>query len=144
MRLLHEPIDAYQAQADFAARHSGSGAIASFLGNVRDDGGTQALELKHYEPLTLPAMRGLADTARARFGLNGVLILHRTGVLKPGEAIVLVVAAAAHRRAALAAVDYMMDHLKAASWFWKREQRSDGSQWIEPREEDHTGLSRWD
>ena len=107
------------------------------------DGGARALELSHYEPLTLPGMAELAERAQARFALEGALVWHRIGVMTPGEAIVLVAAAAQHRRNAFEAADFLMDHLKSAAWFWKRERRDDGWHWIEPRGADHADLSRW-
>ncbi len=88
-------------------------------------------------------MQELADTAQARFALQGVLVWHRIGNLAPGVPIVLVAAAARHRRAALDGVDYLMDHLKSASWLWKREKRGNTWHWIEPRDDDHAGLTRW-
>ena len=113
------------------------------LGKVRPDGDVKALELTHYEPLTLPGIQALADTARNRFSLTGAVVWHRIGVMVPGEAIVLVATAALHRRDAFAAADYLMDHLKSAAWLWKRERRADGWHWIEPRSQDHADLARW-
>jgi molybdopterin synthase catalytic subunit len=73
----------------------------------------------------------------------GILIVHRVGEMRPGEPIVLVSAAARHRRAAIQAVDFAMDHLKSDAWFWKREKRAGRWHWIEPRAEDHADLARW-
>ena len=81
--------------------------------------------------------------AYARFDLMGLVMLHRTGLLFPGDPIVLVAAAARHRRDAIAAVDFAMDHLKSAAWFWKRERRGGEWHWIEPRDQDHADLARW-
>lgn len=120
-----------------------SGGIASYAGTVRSSG-VFVLELQHYEPLTLPGMEALARAAADRFALDGVVVWHRTGKMRPGAPIVLAAAAARHRRQALDAVDYLMDHLKAASWFWKRERRADGWHWMEPRAEDHAALARWE
>lgn len=124
-----------------------AGGIASFVGKVRVTGGVRALELSHYEPLTLPEMERLADQAVARFDLMGLIIRHRIGVMEPGEPIVLVAAASRHRRDAIQAVEFCMDHLKSAAWFWKRELRAteqgEAWHWIEPREVDHTDLARW-
>lgn len=120
-----------------------SGGIASFVGQVRAGGGVTALELSHYAPLTVPAMERLAGEVVARWSLDALLVWHRVGLLLPGEPIVLVAAAARHRRAAFEAVDFTMDHLKAAAWFWKREQRAGQWHWIEPRVEDHADLARW-
>ncbi|USA38355.1 molybdenum cofactor biosynthesis protein MoaE [Pelagerythrobacter marinus] len=143
VRLLSAPFDPGAPGEELAARCPGAGAITTFVGRVRAGGGVEALELQHYAPLTLPGMEALADSALARFGLMGLVLLHRVGRLAPGEPIVCVAAAARHRRAAIEAVDYCMDHLKSAAWFWKREKRGDGWHWIEPRAEDRRDLRRW-
>lgn len=127
----------------FAKAHSDSGGIASFVGQVRGDSGVRALELSHYAPITETAMRATAQEVLTRFDLDGLLAWHRVGVMTPGQAIVLVAAAAPHRRAAFEAVDCLMDHLKSAAWFWKRERRDDGWHWIQPRDQDHNDLTRW-
>lgn len=128
----------------FTQAHPGLGGVCTFVGEVRGEaGGVEALELTHYEPLTLPGMVELAETACARFDLMGMLMVHRVGVLRVGEPIVCVSAAARHRRGAIDAVDFAMDHLKSAAWFWKREKRADGWHWIEPRADDHAALARW-
>lgn len=101
------------------------------------------MELSHYAPLTLAGMERLAESALHRWELDGVLAWHRVGYMRPGAPIVLVASAARHRRDAFEAVDFMMDHLKSDSWFWKREKRDDGWHWIEPRGQDRTDLSRW-
>jgi molybdopterin synthase catalytic subunit len=88
-------------------------------------------------------MHELADRAFVHFDLMGLLMVHRVGMMRPGEPIVCVSAAALHRRDAIDAVDFCMDHLKSAAWFWKREKRADGWHWIEPREQDHSDLARW-
>lgn len=119
-----------------------AGGVASYLGTVRGRG-VRALELQAYEPLTLPGMEALAERAAERFALHGVIVWHRVGRMAPGAPIVLAAAAAPHRREALDAVDFLMDHLKAASWLWKRERRTDGWHWIEPRPGDHAALERW-
>ena len=143
VRLLEKGFSAGQALARFARANPGSGGIASFVGKVRPDDDVKALHLTHYEPLTLPGMKELAQAAMSRFALEGILAWHRVGYLRPAAPIVLVAAAARHRRDSLAAVDYTMDHLKSAAWFWKREKRSDGWHWIEPRGQDHADLARW-
>ena len=143
MRLLDKGMSVGEALAAFNAAHAEAGGIVSFLGKVRPDGDVQALELSHYEPLTLPGMERLAEAARERFSLDGALVWHRIGVMTPGEAIVLVAAAARHRRDAFEAADHLMDHLKSAAWFWKREKRGGQWQWIEPRAQDHADLERW-
>ena len=133
-----------EALAAFNAQHSHAGAIASFAGRVRPDDSVHALELSHYEPLTLPGMESLSEETCRRFSLDGLLCWHRIGRLTPGQPIVLVAAASAHRREAIEAVDFAMDHLKSAAWFWKRERRADGWHWIEPRARDYADRARWE
>lgn len=143
VRLATGPIDVFGLLADFAAANADWGGLCSFVGQVRGEDGIEALELMHYAPLTLPGMEALADAAVLRFAPTSLLMVHRIGLMEPGEAIVCVAAAAVHRRAAIEAVDYTMDHLKAASWFWKRERRAGRWCWIEPRAADHADLARW-
>ncbi len=148
VRLLDAPFVAEAEIGAFARAQGAAGGVVSFLGQVRVDAGAgkavvEALELRHYPPLTLPGMRALAGEALARWQLTGLMILHRTGEMLPGDPIVLVCAAARHRRDAFAAADFAMDHLKSESWFWKREKVGGQWRWIEPRPEDHADLSRW-
>lgn len=143
VRLLTEPFIPGAFIGPFINAHPGLGGVCTFVGEVRGAGGVEALELSHYEPLTLPGMQALAETAASRFGLMGMLMLHRVGKMYPGEPIVCVSAAAEHRRAAFDAVDFAMDHLKSDSWFWKRELRDGVWTWIEPRDQDHADLKRW-
>lgn len=143
IRLVTEPFDPAAQTARLAAQCPASGGIASFTGQVRSGSGIDALELSHYEPLTLPGMQQLGDLAAMRFALDGLVIIHRSGLMQPGEPIVLVAAAAKHRRAVIEAVDFCMDHLKSAAWFWKRELCGGVWQWIEPRAEDASDLARW-
>ncbi len=147
IRLLDAPFDPNPAIDVLAAATPDAGGIATFVGKVRagetGPDAVEALELSHYDPLTLPSMKALADRADARFELMGLVMLHRTGLLYPGEPIVCVSAAARHRRDAIEAVDFCMDHLKSAAWFWKREKRAGTWHWIEPRDADHADLARW-
>lgn len=146
VRLLDRAFDPGAALTRFAESHRQSGGIASFLGQVRSEASRQAvlaLELTHYEPLTLPAMRTLGEEAVGRWVLDGLLVRHRVGVMEAGEPIVLVAAAALHRRDAFLAADFVMDHLKSAAWLWKRERTAAGWRWIEPRAEDHADHARW-
>lgn len=143
VRLLTQAFEPQAELAAFTAAHRAAGGVVSFLGQVRDGGGVQVLELRHYEPLTLPGMRELADRALSRWALEGLLILHRSGMMLPGDPIVLVAAAARHRRDAFAAADFAMDHLKSESWFWKREKAGGKWSWIEPRDVDFEDVRRW-
>ena len=143
VRLLAEAFDPSALVDQFKAANSGLGGVCTFVGEVRSETGVEALELSHYEPLTLPSIDQLADAAFARFELMGLLMVHRVGQMLPGDPIVCVSAAARHRRGAIDSVDFCMDHLKAAAWFWKREKRDGEWQWIEPRSDDYADLARW-
>jgi molybdopterin synthase catalytic subunit len=143
VRLLTEPFSPADFIGAFTSANPGLGGVCTFVGEVRLDQGVEALELRHFGPLTLPGMDQLAEAALARFDLMGILIIHRTGLMQPGEPIVLVAAAARHRRDAIQAVDFAMDHLKSDSWFWKREKVDGEWRWIEPREQDLADIKRW-
>ncbi|MEL6877432.1 MAG: molybdenum cofactor biosynthesis protein MoaE [Pseudomonadota bacterium] len=143
VRLLTAPFVPGSLIGPFTNAHPGLGGVCTFVGEVRGEADVEVLELSHYEPLTLPSMEALADEAVARFDLMGMLMVHRIGAMHPGEPIVCVSAAAKHRRGAIDAVDFAMDHLKSAAWFWKRELRGGTWQWIEPRPDDYADLARW-
>jgi len=143
IRILTDPFVPGELIGPFTNANPGLGGVCTFVGEVRGEQDVEALELTHYEPLTLAGMNELADRAFDRFDLMGLLMVHRIGRLHPSEPIVCVSAASKHRRDAINAVDFCMDHLKSAAWFWKREKRSDGWHWIEPREEDYSDRDRW-
>jgi len=146
VRLGEAGFDPAAELARFAAAHPQAGGVASFIGQVRSESGADAvlaLELTHYEPLTLPGMQALAAEALRRWPLDGLLLVHRIGEMRPGDPIVLVAAAARHRRDAFLAADFAMDHLKSEAWFWKRERTAAGWRWVEPRGEDHADKARW-
>ena len=144
-RLLHGAFDPAAELARFTA--PGAGAIVSFTGLARDrtrDGEpVTGLFLDHHPRLTRMSLDEAAQEAASRFDLAAVTVLHRCGKIAPGEPIVFVAAAAAHRRAAFDAVDYLMDRLKTQAVFWKREDKAGGSAWIEPTEDDHAARARW-
>ena len=145
-RVQAEPFDPAAELAALSARVPGAGAIASFTGFVRAESAGEAvsaLELDHYPALTDRKVAEIGENASARFDLAGLVIVHRHGALAPGEPIVFVAAAAAHRRAAFDAVDYMMDRLKTEAPFWKREIGPEGGRWIEAREADLKDRARW-
>ncbi len=143
VHLLTRPFNPGEFVGPFTNAHPGLGGVCTFVGEVRSDDDVEALELLHYEAMTLAGMEDLADRTIARFDLMGLLIVHRTGVMHPGEPIVVVSAAARHRRETIQAVDFAMDHLKSDSWFWKRELRGGQWDWIEPRAQDQSDLARW-
>ena len=143
VRLLDTPFNPGAFVGPFTNAHPGLGGVCTFVGEVRGEADVEALELLHYERMTLAGMEKLAATATQRFDLMGLLVVHRHGTMRPGEPIVLVSACAKHRRDAIDSVDYCMDHLKSDAWFWKREKRADGWHWIEPRDQDRSDIARW-
>jgi molybdopterin synthase catalytic subunit len=145
IRLVSQPFDPGEALAEFCRGRSETGAVASFTGLARAEAGqTTLLELEAYPGFTEKEIARHEATARERFGLQDTLILHRTGAIPPGEAIVFVATAAAHRRAAFEACDFLMDYLKSRAPFWKKETGPDGARWIEPTERDRDDLARWE
>jgi len=142
-----EAIDAGAALAAFAAGAGGAGAIVSFTGVVRaenDGAPVTELALDHYPGFTESAIAAIAVEAERRFGLIALLIVHRHGAMAPGETVVFVASAAAHRRDAFEAVDYVMDRLKTEAPFWKREDGPDGARWIEASAGDFESRGRWE
>lgn len=122
----------------------GVGGIATFIGVVRGDGGLVSLTLDHYPAMTAVALRALADEATRRWSLSAATIVHRTGVMTPGEQIVFVGTAAPHRGDALAACAFLIDKLKTQAPFWKREAFADGRAiWVEVRDVDTEVATRW-
>jgi molybdopterin synthase catalytic subunit len=122
------------------------GAVVSFVGLCRDDGGgLAALELEHYAGMAEEEIARVAREAEARWPLLGVTVIHRYGRIAPGERIVLVAVAAEHRGAAFASAEMLMDYLKTRAPFWKRAIRSDGAVegWIESKREDDRSAARW-
>ena len=121
------------------------GAVVTFTGIVRnrEDGGLLALELEHYPGMTERALEAINREARARWRLEGSLILHRHGRLVPGDRIMMVATAAAHRQDAFEAAEFLMDYLKSRAPFWKKEHTRNGASWVEAQERDETALDRW-
>ncbi len=140
MRTLITP-GAFSPDAEltsFAAqRNEHAGALASFVGYCRGDGGVERIELEHYSGFTEAELDRLAQAISARRGLIDLLVIHRVGAIPAGDPIVLVAALSRHRAAAFAAVSDMMDHLKTDAPIWKREIGLQGARWIEPTATDH-------
>ncbi len=121
-----------------------AGAVATFTGLVRGEGGLAVLELEHYPAMTENALRRIAADAAGRWALAGLTIIHRVGRMTPGERIVFVGAASRHRGDAINAMHFVIDWLKTDAPFWKREEFADGrSAWVEAREGDLTQRERW-
>ena len=145
IHLTDQPLEPGELLTRFSAGRTETGAIASFAGLARAEGGqARALVLEAYPGFTEAAIAEFATAASTRFGLDDYGIWHRTGEIAPGETIVFVVTAATHRRAAFEACDLLMDYLKSRAPFWKKELGPEGSRWIEPRPQDHIDLARWE
>ena len=144
IRVQSGPFDPADEMTRFTAGAPQAGAVASFVGLVRAEGDRVArLSLDHYPGFTEREMARIEAAARSRFGVDDTLVIHRYGEMAPGEAIVLVAAAAAHRQPALEAVSFLMDWLKTDAPFWKREDGPAGARWIEPRAEDRAARAGW-
>lgn len=147
IRVQTEAFDPHAETAAFQKGRGEAGALASFVGTVRDSahgGEVSALELEAYPGFTEKQIAAIEADARSRFDVVDTLVVHRYGRMLPGEAIVLVAALSKHRREALQAVDYLMDRLKTEAPFWKKEVRPEGAEWIEPRTDDHVSREKWD
>ncbi len=122
------------------------GAVVTFSGLCRDEGGTlSALEIEHYPDMAEAEIGRIAEEVLERWTLTGLTVIHRYGFIKPGENIVLVVAASAHRQAAFEAASFLMDYLKNAAPFWKKQHLVSGeaSGWVEAKAQDREALKRW-
>jgi len=138
-------VDAIDLAAEVArVEASGAGGVATFSGHVRADDGVAILELEHYPGVTEAALRSLAEAATARWSLLAASVVHRVGPMHPGERIILVATAAAHRGAALEACAFLIDRLKTDAPFWKREVRGDEATWVEARIGDEAMAGRWE
>jgi molybdopterin synthase catalytic subunit len=138
---------AFDLAAETAALTAGRtyvGGVASFLGVCRGDDGLSAMVLEHYPGMTERAIERIAAEAEARWPLTGCTVIHRTGRILPGEPIVLVLTASAHRAAALDSCAFLIDWLKTKAPFWKREEFASGAhRWVEARAEDDAAAARW-
>lgn len=148
VRLQAEPFDAAAEAAALTRGRSDIGAVVTFTGICRDnEAGTpvSAMTLEHYPGMAEEEIGRHVAEAERRWPLLGVRVIHRYGRLVPGDPIVLVVTAAAHRQAAFAAAEYLMDYLKTRAPFWKKEHRADGSEgdWVAPKDADDEAAGRW-
>ncbi|MEQ1813677.1 MAG: molybdenum cofactor biosynthesis protein MoaE [Candidatus Nitrotoga sp.] len=135
--------------AELTALHGNAGqagALVSFVGLVRDFSNGKQIEniyLEHYPGMTEKALNRIIDEATSRWQLINARVIHRVGLLLPSEQIVLVATAASHRPAAFAACEYIIDCLKTAAPFWKREQTNNAAHWLETRDSDERRTARW-
>lgn len=147
VRVQAEPFDA-AAEAEALTRgRTDVGAVVTFAGLCRADDGPDgaftALTLEHYPGMAEEELARHLDEARARWPLLGATIVHRYGRLVPGDPIVLVVTLSAHRGAAFAAAEFLMDWLKTGAPFWKKEERADATSWVEAKDSDDDAAARW-
>jgi molybdopterin synthase catalytic subunit len=123
------------------------GAVASFVGLVRDvssGSDVSAMTLEHYPGMTEKSLEEIVDQARARWSLYAVRVIHRFGRLEPGDRIVFVGVAGAHRGESFAACEFIMDYLKTRAPFWKREETPQGAHWVDARDSDDSAAARWE
>ncbi|MEM5311454.1 molybdenum cofactor biosynthesis protein MoaE [Paraburkholderia sp. JHI869] len=146
VRVQTEDFDLTTEVAQLRARNPAIGAVACFVGTVRDlnDGSTIAsLELEHYPGMTEKALEAIALEAQRRWAGIEVLIVHRVGKLAPLDQIVLVATTSKHRGDAFASCEFVMDYLKTEAPFWKKEETEQGARWVDARESDDAALERW-
>ncbi len=145
IRVQQQAFD-YGAECNaFAQIVQDAGAIVTFAGIVRDEGATLSeMEIEHYPGMTERALAAIEAEARDRWQLSDTLIIHRHGLLAPGETIMMVATAARHRADAFAAAEFLMDYLKSRAPFWKKETTTSGSTgWVAARDADESALKRW-
>ena len=146
IRVQTEDFDIGAEIGKMTAGNSEIGGLASFVGLVRDYAGDEkisSMTLEHYPGMTEKQLSRLEAEARERWDLEDVLIIHRYGTLNPGDRIVLVVTASAHREASLESCQFLIDWLKTKAPFWKLEDRESGAQWVESRSEDSVAADKW-
>ncbi|MBT5648929.1 MAG: molybdenum cofactor biosynthesis protein MoaE [Rhodospirillaceae bacterium] len=146
IRVQTEDFDIGAEIGKMTAGNSEIGGLASFVGLVRDYAGDEkisSMTLEHYPGMTEKQLSRLEAEARERWDLQDVLIIHRYGTLNPGDRIVLVVTASAHREASLESCQFLIDWLKTKAPFWKLEDRESGAQWVESRSEDSVAADKW-
>jgi molybdopterin synthase catalytic subunit len=146
IRVQREDFDVGAELAALTRGNTGIGGVTSFVGLVRDVAGDRrvaAMTLEHYPGMTERELQAIEDEARRRWPLDAVLIIHRYGRLEPGERIVLVATASAHREAAFASCHFLVDWLKTKAPFWKLEETPEGARWVDAQAGDDDAAKRW-
>ncbi|MGA7815491.1 molybdopterin synthase catalytic subunit MoaE [Caballeronia sp.] len=146
VRVQEADFDISAEVAALRADNPKVGAVACFIGTVRDlnEGrAVETMELEHYPGMTEKSLRKIAEDARERWPGSDVLIVHRVGKLLPLDQIVLVATTAAHRGEAFESCAFVMDYLKTQAPFWKKEKTGDGEKWVDARESDSAAVERW-
>jgi molybdopterin synthase catalytic subunit len=144
--IQHADFDLGAEVAALRAADAGVGAVAAFVGTVRDRNegqGVSALELEHYPGMTERAIEAMIDEAMRRFEIRAARVVHRVGPLAPLDQIVLVAVTSAHRGDAFQACEFLMDYLKTQAPFWKKERTPEGERWVDARVSDDAALARW-
>ncbi|WP_373502723.1 molybdenum cofactor biosynthesis protein MoaE [Aestuariivirga sp.] len=147
IRVQEDPFDAGAELRQLKAGRTDIGGTVMFLGTVRDLSGgadVRAMTLEHYPGMTEKALADIEAEALRRWPIDASLIVHRYGRLEPGEDIVLVITASAHREAAFEACHFLIDWLKTKAPFWKLEEGAEGESWVESKDSDDAAASRWD
>jgi molybdopterin synthase catalytic subunit len=146
VRLQREDFDAAAEAANLTRGRTDIGAVVTFAGICRDhEGGhgVSAMTLEHYPGMAEEEIASHVAEAERRWPLMGVTVIHRFGRMQPGDNIVLVVTASAHRQAAFEAASFLMDYLKTRAPFWKLEERPDGTDWVAAKDADDEAAARW-
>jgi molybdopterin synthase catalytic subunit len=146
VRVTHDDFDAGREIAALRAGDTRVGAVASFIGTMRDVNDAaqvSAMTLEHYPGMTEKALADIVAQARERFDVYDVLVIHRVGELRPADQIVLVAVTSAHRGDAFDACRFVMDYLKTRAPFWKREETPEGARWVDARVSDDEAAARW-
>jgi len=146
IRIQSEDFDVTELNRELLGERSDVGAIASFIGLVRDLAGDplQQMTLEHYPGMTESALRGIAERAQQRWQIADLGIIHRVGALRPTDQIVLVSVLSAHRGDAFDACQFIMDYLKTEAPFWKKEVSEQGTRWVESRASDDQARKKWE
>jgi molybdopterin synthase catalytic subunit len=146
VRVQQEDFDLTREVAALRAGDPSVGAVAVFVGTVRDvneGAGVATMTLEHYPGMTERAIEDIVRQARERWDLRDCLVIHRVGEFRPLDQIVLVAVTSAHRGEAFAACEFVMDYLKTQAPFWKKESTPQGARWVEARESDEDAAARW-
>lgn len=147
VRVQTEDFDVGAEIAALSAGRTEIGAVATFTGLVRSDNdgnSVSAMTLEHYPGMTEKALEEIVAEARGRWRVDAVRVIHRHGRLEPGDRIVFVGVAGAHRGEAFAACEFIMDYLKTRAPFWKKEETPEGSRWVDARDSDDSAAARWE
>ncbi|MYM37595.1 molybdopterin synthase catalytic subunit MoaE [Duganella sp. FT94W] len=146
VRIQTDDFDLSTEIARLRADHPQVGGVVSFVGTVRDlneGAAVSAMELEHYPGMTEQSISDIVDQAKQRWPIFGALVIHRVGPLRPRDQIVLVAVTSAHRGEAFAASEFIIDYLKTAAPFWKKEQTPAGARWVDARVSDDQALNKW-